>query len=296
MTISPLAATATPVIDAPPDDFDLGDDVDFQSAQTVQEMGELFGARAMHYPSANPGLKAEIGSRVTLGQPRSDPGAFLRFVAHNTNPHQARFSWSNLLTALADCVRQLSPSPLIKLVLSQNCVHCARAVDQTLQRSFDPQNSDPGGPDLFQVDRGHMGNFYEICGMDQLQSIAVDTHDHGAYLQALKGIVRSGEYACISVPVAAADGRFGHAMNIVNAGPGAEPGADRIYIVCGQSGRVFDLSNADDGAAFCARHANTSTGEDAQVYYTPPRGGEAAHAGPALAESGSRPPEGALVA
>ena len=43
----------------------------------------------------------------------------------------------NLLTALANCVKQLSPSPLIHLVLAQNCVHCARAVDQTLQRTFE---------------------------------------------------------------------------------------------------------------------------------------------------------------
>lgn len=272
MTLAPLAPVAAPVIPDTVDDFDLAEDVDFQSTDTVREMGELFDARAMHYPSASPALKTEMDSRVLAGQARSDPGEFLRFIAKNTNPHQLSFSWSNLLTALANCARALSPSPLIHLVLSQNCVHCARAVNETLQRSFDPQGSSAGA-DLFQVDRGQMGNFYEICGSDKLQTVTVDTRDQQAYLPAMKAIARSGEYACISVPVAKADGKFGHAMNIVNAGPEAQGGADRIFIVCGQSGKVFDLSNADDTAAFCARHMNTSSSEPSTIYFTPPRGG-----------------------
>lgn len=278
-------------------DFDLDFDVDFHSAEVVHEMGELLDARAMHYPSANSALKAEIQSRVQAGQVHSDPEAFLRFVASNTNPHKISFSWSNLLTALANCVKQLSPSPLIHLVLAQNCVHCARAVDQTLQRTFEPQGADSGGPDLFQVDCGHEGRFYEICGVDKLQHVVVDTSDHAAYLQALKDIVGGGGYACISVPVASADGRFGHAMNIVNAGPGVEGGADRVYIVCGQSSKVFDLSNADDAAAFCARHANTASSESSDIYFTPPRGATQVRSAADAVQAGieARPPEGALL-
>lgn len=302
MSIPPLAGAALAPIADEADGFDLGDDVDFQSAETVQEMDELFGATEMHYPPASAALKSEIGSRVLSGQPGNDPGDFLRFVAGNTNPHQLGFSWSNLLAALANCLRELSPSPLIHLVLSQNCVHCARAVDQTLQSAFAPPGNALGGPELFQVDRGHMGNFYEICGMDRLQSVTLDTHDQAAYLGALKAIVRSGEYACISVPVASADGKFGHAMNIVNAGPGAAGEADRIFVVCGQSAKVFDLSNADDGAALCARHAGAGSGDASNVYFTPPRGGYAsgASAGPVQVSADGnvapRPPEGALIA
>ncbi|MNW19224.1 hypothetical protein D3C71_2191230 [compost metagenome] len=63
---------------------------------------------------------------------------------------------------------------------------------------------------------------------------------------------------------------------------------------------MFDLSNADDTAAFCARHMNTSSSEDSTIYFTPPKGrsepGEVQHAQPAPDDGVNPwPPHGALL-
>lgn len=280
------------------DDAFQQEDVDFKCAETELEMSRLFDAKPLTYQSASSALKAELKDRVMAGEPHRNPTEFLRFIVKHTNPSKVLFSWKNLLAAIADCARQLSLSPLVNVVLSQNCVHCARAVDQTLRLAFSHKAGAGAQMDLLQVNQRKMGEFYEICGMDRLQNFSSKPNDRSQYLEQLQGIVRPGQLACISVPVTAALGAFGHAMNIVNMGPAEQGGQDRVFVLCGQSGKVFDLLKDTDVADFLARHTCSDPDNDGNVFFTPPQAMDsgAADAAAAVSPSEQGPPLGTALA
>lgn len=193
--------------------------------------------------------------KLATDEPERNPAEFLGFVAKNTNPGWASFAWENFVDALKNCYEQKSLKPLFNLGLTLNCVYCARAVDLTLHQVLSKSENGSSNPKLIQVAQGRPGSFTSI-----FQNItAFSSRDGDArYLEKLKTVVAPGQRACITVPVTGVQGRFSHAMNLVNMGP-AETGApDRVFIVCGQSGRVFDLQSDSDAAAFYARHTNDS--------------------------------------
>lgn len=78
----------------------------------------------------------------------------------------------------------------------------------------------------------------------------VDNDQVVDYFKELKEIVKPGQRACISIPVVSYFGKFSHAMNIVNMGPVAGGAEDQVFVICGQSGRVFDLLDEKDVAYF----------------------------------------------
>lgn len=204
------------------------------------------------YEFADRPTEGILKEKIAAGEPERNPAEFLRFVAKNTNPGWASFAWENFVSALKECFEKKSLSPLFNLGFSLNCVHCTRAVDLTLHQAL---SGDASGARFVQVAQGRAGSFTSI-----FQDIRAFSSRDGdtRYLERLKAVVLPGQRACITVPVTGVKGRFSHAMNLVNLGPGAQGQQDRIFIICGQSSRVFDLHNESDAAAFYARHTNDS--------------------------------------
>lgn len=226
-------------------------------ADDLAEAQALLAPKSYTYPSANGALITELTHRMESGALEKNPKEILGFVAHNTNPRWLEFSWNNLLDALKECYEKLSFSPLVNIVFSQNCVHCTRAVDQTLQQMLAYRKESAESLTLAQVDQGGADVFYAIHGaVDEKAFSSRDSHD-GRYLETLRTLVSPGERACIAVPVTSAKGQFSHAMNLVNLGPAEKGSADRAFILCGQTGRVYDLLDDADVQAFYARHSNT---------------------------------------
>ena len=213
------------------------------------------GAGVEAYEFADNQTEGILKEKLAAGEPERNPAEFLRFVAKNTNPGWASFAWENFVNALKECYEKKSLSPLFNLGLSLNCVHCTRAVDLTLHQAL---SCSAGGARFVQAAQGRAGSFTTI--FQDIKAFS-SRDDDARYLERLKAVLLPGQRACITVPVTGVKGRFSHAMNLVNLGPGEQGSQDRIFILCGQSGRVFDLHNESDVAAFYARHTNDSPGD-----------------------------------
>lgn len=229
--------------------FSEDDWVDWNPADPAEL---LTGAGVEAYEFADSPTEGILKEKLAAGEPERSPAEFLRFVARNTNPGWASFAWENFVNALKECYEKKSLSPLLNLGLSLNCVHCTRAVDLTLHQAL---SGSATGARFVQAAQGRAGAFTAI-----FQDIKAFSSRDGdtRYLERLKAVVLPGQRACITVPVTGVKGRFSHAMNLVNMGPGTQGPQDRIFIICGQSGRVFDLHDESDVAAFYARHTNDS--------------------------------------
>lgn len=272
------------------------------------EVAAQLEARPCTYQAAGDVVKAELKDMLAAGDLENDPKKVLGFVAKNTNPGWLAFSWNNLMDALRACYEKLSLSPLVEVVFSQNCVHCARAVDQTLAQMQAFRQGKTSDLDLMQVDQGKADEFYLIHGAMNSKGLAVKDEQGVHFLEHLKNAVLPGQRACIAVPVKSVGGKFSHAMNFVNLGPSVGQMADRCFILCGQTGRVYDLSDASDVRRFCDRYDSPDPERQSVLYALPSE-----EAGPelslqdllmrgphgvqeALAEADARPPADALLA
>lgn len=232
------------------DDDDLVDlDVD-EKAEAVA----LLEASPCTYRAASDVLKAELKDMLAAGDLETDPRKVLELITQNTNPSWLAFSWSNLVDALKACYEKVSFSPLVNIVFSQNCVHCTRAIDQTLAQMLAFSQGKSDDLDLIQVDQGKADDFYRIHGAMNSKGLAVKDEQGVHFLEHLQKAILPGERACIAVPVKSVGGKFSHAMNIINLGPAPDKGGDRCFILCGQTGRVYDLADPSDVSRFCDRY------------------------------------------
>ncbi len=221
-----------------PDEFELietEDSFDMLISQDARESTPA-GTKTTFLPD-DARLNDELGLRAERDL-NANPKDFLQFVARNTNPQRTWFSFKNLLNILTDLISLKKPT----LVLNQNSVHCARAVDQTLAQ-FTPQGRGPDTPRLHQVAEGRRGAFEAL--INQHPGLALE--DQGAFIRELTEAIGEGSRGCISMPV---KGRpFSHAMNVVNM-----TGGNGLYIVCGQQNRVYDLNDPGDLEHFWSRY------------------------------------------
>lgn len=211
------------------------------------------------YKPADSAVQNELMERLGNGELGREPKATLRFIAKNTNPSWASFAWENFVSALKECYEKKSLAPLASLGLSLNCVFCTRAVDLTLHQILSGQDNDGHQPQMLEVAKGGAGLFNVV--FENVSAAFSSRDENGHYLEILKTMVNPGQRAAISVPVSGVNGRYSHAMNLVNLGPGSQGSGDRIFIICGQSGRVFDLNDENDVQVFYERHTNDSSGD-----------------------------------
>ena len=216
---------------------------------------------AESYKPADSAIQNELTERLRDGELDKDPKSTLQFIAKNTNPNWASFAWSNFVSALKECYEKKSLAPLLGVGLPLNCAYCTRAVDLTLHQILASQDKDGQSPQLLQVAKGEAGLFNVV--FEDVSGAFSSREDDGRYLDKLKSMVKPGQQAAISAPVSGVHGRYSHAMNLVNLGPGSQGSDDRMFIICGQSGRVFDLNDDGDVQAFYARHTNDSSGDAA---------------------------------
>ncbi len=247
---------------------DDGDLVDLDVGEKA-EAAALLEARPCTYRAADEALKTELKDMLAAGDLQNDPKKVLGFVARNTNPHWLAFSWNNLVDALKECYEKVSLSPLVHIVFSQNCVHCTRAIDQTLARMLAFSQGKADALDLIQVDQGKPDEFYRIHGAMHSKGLAVKDEAGVHFLAHLQAAVQPGQRACIAVPVKAVGGKFSHAMNIVNLGPAPNKAGDRCFILCGQTGRVYDLADPSDVSRFCDRYDSPDSEAQSVKYALP---------------------------
>lgn len=200
------------------------------------EAGAPAGTKTAFLPDDAP-LNHELNLRAEKDLD-TQPQDFLKFVSKNTNPHRTWFSFKNLLHIIADLVSLKKPT----LVLNQNCVHCAAAVDRTLAQ-FTPEGRGTNAPKLYQVAEGRRGSFEALMSQNPGQAL----QDRGRFVQDLTEVIGKGSRGCISIPVR--NYPFSHAMNVVHMADGGGP-----YIVCGQQNRVYNLSEPTDLQHFWDRY------------------------------------------
>lgn len=218
----------------------------------------------MHaYAAASDVVNTEMEKRLLASEHEKDPAAFLQFVANNTNPHMFRFAWSNLVIAVKECIAEMSLKPATRKGLRLNCVHCAKAADLTLHNAYKREGSAQEKAMLVEVKQGRPGlsneEFYHV----QLLQHRGDSN----YLDDLKRVLKPGERACIIVPVTGAGSAYQHTMNMINLGPDEAGGEDRMFILCPQSGSVFNLHREADVIAFYARYTKDSALEAYDIKY-----------------------------
>lgn len=230
-------------------------DDDWADWDPGDESEPLTNHQSEAYRFADNRINGLLHEKLAAREPENKPIEFLSLVAQNTNPGWASFAWDNFVQAIKACFEAKSLSPLLNLGLSLNCVYCTRAVDLTLHQAFSGLHGNAEQPHLIQVAEGRPAAFTSI--FHDVQSFSSRNGD-ARYLEQLKDAIKPGQRACITVPVTGVKGRFSHAMNLINLGPASSGAPDRIFIICGQSGRVFDLQNDSDTEAFYARHTNDS--------------------------------------
>lgn len=211
------------------------------------------------YKPADIAIQNELMERLQNNGLDKEPKSTLQFIAKHANPSWASFAWDNFVTALKECFEQKSLTPLLAIGLSLNCVYCTRAVDLTLHQILSNKDHSGKPPQMLEVTKGGAGLFNVV--FENVSDAFSSRDNNGHYLDKLKTLVKPEERAAISVPVSGVKGRYSHAMNLVNLGPGSHGSEDRIFIICGQSGRVFDLNDDYDVQAFYARHTNDSPGD-----------------------------------
>ncbi len=230
-------------------DMPLNGDItqdEFNVIETEDSFAELIHQRTE--TAAPTGMKtaflpddAPLNHELNLRAERdlnTQPQDFLQFVAKNTNPHRTWFSFKNLLNIIADFISLKKPA----LVLNQNCVHCAQAVDRTLAQ-FTPEGRSSNTPKLHQVAEGRRGSFEALMNQHPGHTL----QDQGTFVQELTTAIGKGSRGCISIPVK--NYPFSHAMNVVHMADGGGP-----YIICGQQNRVYNLSAPTDLAHFWDRY------------------------------------------
>lgn len=185
----------------------------------------------------------------------TDPKPLLKFVAQNTNPNRSWFGLQNLLHILNDIIHFRRPV----MVLNRNCVHCARTVDQTLAQLTAGRDGTVASR-MYQVNLGNNGDFMALMGErgapgQEGSLIGANVREQGreAFADALKERIGAGQRGCISTPVKGYS--FSHAMNVVHTTEG------RLFVICGQQGKVYDLNDAGDLADFWKRYGVGAEGD-----------------------------------
>ena len=183
-----------------------------------------------------------------LGSLANKPEDFFSFVAQNTNPYRISNFFQNLTVAATEF---LSGKGLT--AVERNCVHCAQAVDRTLAQFASP---DADSHQLLQVAEAGKGAFLNLTTRPTDDSIVVALTPASDTLALLKEAVNGAplddgtpgdsaatpKRACFTVSVKGRD--FGHAMNYVRYDD------DRSFVICGQTGTVYNLALATDRALF----------------------------------------------
>lgn len=253
-----LSDAETSLLENPGLDAEFPEDdwVDF-SAESGEEAPLAPGVSP--YKPADIAIQNELMERLQNHGLDKEPKSTLQFIAKKANPSWASFAWDNFVTALKECYAQKSLAPLLAVGLSLNCVYCTRAVDLTLHQILSNKGHSGQPPQMLEVTKGGAGLFNVV--FENVSGAFSSRDNNGHYLDKLKTLVKPEERAAISVPVSGVKGRYSHAINLVNLGPGSHGSEDRIFIICGQSGRVFDLNDDYDVQAFYARHTNDSPGD-----------------------------------
>ncbi|MGB3276790.1 MAG: hypothetical protein WBA82_11430 [Castellaniella sp.] len=220
------------------DEFDLIEsEHSFESLISQNTAADIpAGLKTAFLPDDAP-LNHELNLRAEQDL-NAQPQDFLKFVSKNTNPQRTWFSFKNLLHIIADLVSLKKPT----MVLNQNCVHCAAAVDRTLAQ-FTPEGRGSNAPKLYQVAEGRRGSFEALMNQHPGQAL----EDQSQFVQDLTEVIGKGSRGCISIPVK--NYPFSHAMNVVHMADGGGP-----YIVCGQQNRVYNLSEPTDLQHFWDRY------------------------------------------
>lgn len=183
-----------------------------------------------------------------LGSLTNKPEDFFGFVAQNTNPYRISNFFQNLTIAATEFLRGNGLT-----AVERNCVHCDQAVDKTLAQFV---SSESDNYQLFQVAEAGKGAFLNLTTSPTDESIVLALTPKSDTLALLKEAVlgappKDGETAdptanhkraCFTVSVKGRD--FGHAMNYVHYDD------DRSFVICGQTGTVYNLALAPDRALF----------------------------------------------
>ena len=199
--------------------------------------------------ASNAGLNNRLSQE--LSSHPNKPEAFFGFIAKNTNPNRISYLFQNIFSAISNFLT----GKKLDTVVERNCVHCTQAVDKTLAQFC--SNRATENPDLFQVGEPGRGEFLHITSTsgskEQFRSL---THKSDA-LSVLKEAVLNTDdspstdpkdatsnhkRACFSIPVRGQP--HSHAMNYVHYDDNKE------FVICGQTGTVYDLSRAQDRNLF----------------------------------------------
>ncbi|MET4580212.1 hypothetical protein [Ottowia thiooxydans] len=233
-----------------------GEDEDlFNEATSTEDHPSLFAKKSLKEAATH--IQVSLQERISANEPTEKPAEFLRFIAKNTNPSKLAFIWENFVQALRDCIEKKSLTPLWENGFVLNCVNCSYAVEETLSQIYSTPKSPTDFRGLVQVNSGRPGSFDAITGAISSQvNSNEDNRQDRDYLSRLKSLIKPGQRALISVPVTGVGSRYSHAMNMIHI---HTDGKSQFFIICGQSGTVFDLQKGDDVKTFYARHTNDAS-------------------------------------
>jgi hypothetical protein len=189
------------------------------------------------------GLKQEAGKLSAFQDAvREGHAESLKFVAENVNPNRLSGMAWHALGALTGS----GPA-----ALKQNCVYCAKAVDQNLEALSS------GAPTGFWVasetSAGHL---------PPLEKSSRRVGQDDSIERLITDAIPPGRRGIISVPQRHEDAN--HAMNVIHRVDGA------LHVIDGQNGKLYDLSSQVDHQTFQAKFGHRSATSVARFFETGP--------------------------
>ncbi len=158
-----------------------------------------------------------------------NPEKFFKIVAQQTNLNRLYYMWQNFLDIVKALIQLKRPKTF---ALNQNCVACAETLDKTLAAYKDVKNMQ--NCPLYTCQTRQAKNLRES---DTTTLITKKT-----ILELLREKIPTHNRAIISVPVK--NRSYNHAMNYIRFDH------QKDYVLCGQTGKVYDFTNQKDIALF----------------------------------------------
>ncbi|MDE0155245.1 MAG: hypothetical protein OXS28_06570 [Gammaproteobacteria bacterium] len=183
--------------------------------------------------SADPGLGMKT---VTLF--KQHPRKGLAFLAGKVNPNKFGGIIKNLFKIIS------SPFSARK-ALKQNCMSCAKAVDANLAELTSPGKKHDNIK-FYQTKMASEGALDQEHRHPKDDMVVLDGRINA--VRWLSEKVPAGKTAIITMPVK--NRGFSHAMNLLHANNG------KLFVIDGQNGKTYDLSEAGDRQRFESKYCN----------------------------------------